>query len=162
VAAVLRRTYRDFSADGYPKLVGAFAPGFEYRFVGEHAMGGVRRQHDTMTAWFERIFRLMPDLSFTVRDVFVAGGPWRMRIAVFGEVSSAARGYRNMIVQSIEMRWGKITRMVTWEDTQKLVRELERLAAEGHPEAVAAPLTDEPDEPDESDEPAPVSRPGAP
>jgi ketosteroid isomerase-like protein len=142
--AMVRRTFRDFSATGYPKLVERYAPRFEYRFAGEHALGGVRRTRSTLTAWFGRLFSLVPDGQARVREVFVAGWPWRMKLLVLAEVRSVALDYRNDMVQEIEMRWGRITRMWTLEDTQKLVGMLDKAAANGSSAAAAPPLNDPP------------------
>jgi hypothetical protein len=49
-------------------------------------------------------------------------------------------GYRNEVAQTIELRWGRITKVTTLEDTQKLDRELKRIAGEGVTEAAAEPL----------------------
>jgi hypothetical protein len=42
----------------------------------------------------------------------------------------------------IHMKWGRVTRMRTSEDTQALVKALDALAAAGFEEAHAEPITD--------------------
>ena len=49
-------------------------------------------------------------------------------------------GYRNEVAQTIELRWGRITKINTLEDTQKLDRVLKSMAGEGVAEAAAEPL----------------------
>jgi hypothetical protein len=44
------------------------------------------------------------------------------------------------VAQTIDLRRGRIVRIRTLEDTQTLPRVLQRLAGEGMPEAVAAPI----------------------
>ena len=48
--------------------------------------------------------------------------------------------YENELAQTIELRWGRIVRIHTLEDTQKLAAALERLEAAGMGEAVAEPI----------------------
>jgi len=125
-------------------VVDQFAPGFTYRFVGDHALGGTRRTRAAMADWFERLFRLFPDIHFTVRDVLVAGWPWRTRAVALVAVRAQVDGtpYRNEVAQELEIRWGRITRIVTLEDTAKLARALGELRHGGVAEAAAAPIAD--------------------
>ncbi|GAA2439182.1 hypothetical protein GCM10010191_63130 [Actinomadura vinacea] len=142
---VIRRALGDLDPRAYEKLLARFAPRFEHEFAGDHAMGGRRTVLEAQKAWFERAFRLLPDSRITIRDVVVAGWPWRTRVAAFWEVSSpAAGGYHNIVMQHMEMRWGRITRISTLEDSQYLARALARRADEGVPEAAAPPISDDP------------------
>jgi ketosteroid isomerase-like protein len=97
-----------------------------------------------MATWFQRLFRLFPDIHFTVRDVVVAGWPWRTRavalVAVRAELDGAP--YTNEVAQTLELRWGRIVGVVTLEDTAKLSRALDALRAAGVDEAAAAPIAD--------------------
>jgi ketosteroid isomerase-like protein len=54
----------------------------------------------------------------------------------------AGEPYRNEVAQTIELRWGRITRIRTLEDTQKLDRALRRLAEAGVPQAELAAIED--------------------
>ncbi|MFG2001853.1 nuclear transport factor 2 family protein [Spirillospora sp. NPDC048911] len=145
VTMVLRRAFGDLNPRTYTDLLKRFAPTFEYEFVGDHALGGRRTVLAAQKAWFERMFRLFPDGEVTVRDVLAAGWPWRTRIMAIWEVRSpAGGGYRNLVTQYMEMRWFRITKIITLEDTQHLVRALEGLAADGVAEAAAPPITDDP------------------
>jgi ketosteroid isomerase-like protein len=145
VKAVVRRAMGELNPRTYTDLLARFAPRFVYEFAGDHALGGRRTVLAAQKAWFERAFRLIPDSHVSVRDVLVSGWPWRTRIAAVWEVRSpAAGGYRNIVMQHMEMRWGRITRISTLEDTQYLARALERLAADGVEEAAAPPITDDP------------------
>jgi ketosteroid isomerase-like protein len=121
-----------------------FAPTFTHRFAGDHALGGERSSRDTQRAWFERLFRLFPGVEFTLADVLVRGWPWRTRaVALVGvRATIGARAYENEVAQTIDLRWGRITRIDNLEDTQKLAAALEQLAAAGLDEARATPITD--------------------
>lgn len=142
VAAKVRGAWAHMAAHDHVPVLAQFARRFEYRFVGDHALGGVRRTREAQDAWFRRLFRLFPTIEFTVRDVLVAGWPWRTRVVALIDVRIADGGYRNEVAQTLELRWGRITRVTTLEDTQKLVRVLAALAERGVEEAHAEPILD--------------------
>jgi ketosteroid isomerase-like protein len=125
-------------------VLDSFAPEFSHRFVGENAMGGTRTDLATQRRWFERLFRLLPDLRFGVDDVLVRGWPWRTRAVVLVRTTLTADGepFENEFVQTIDLEWGKITRVNVVEDTEKMAKILARVAASGVDEARAEPLTD--------------------
>jgi hypothetical protein len=80
-----------------------------------------------------------------VRDVLVAGWPWRTRVVVVVVVSLPSEpAYRNLVIQRLVLRWGRITRVANLEDTQRLANLLTRRAAEGNVEATSTPITDRP------------------
>lgn len=146
-AIVARRTrtaWRHLGAGDCEYVLDQLAPSFTHSFAGDHALSGTRRTIDSQRAWFERLDRLLPGVVFTVEDVLVAGWPWRTRVAVILSVHAEidGRDYENELAQSLELRWGRITRIHTLEDTQKLAGALERLAASGVEEAAAAPISD--------------------
>lgn len=121
-------------------VVGQLAPRFEHSFAGEHALGGVRRTREAQARWFARLFTLFPDISFHVRDVLVSGPPWRTRaVAIVDVTLGSLPGYQNTVVQLIELRWGRITRIENHEDTQALAAVLDGRAAQV-PEARAAAI----------------------
>jgi ketosteroid isomerase-like protein len=142
VAAQVRKAWGHMAAHDHGPVLARFAQRFEYRFVGDHALGGVRRTRDAQDAWFQRLFRIFPTIEFTVRDVLVAGWPWRTRVVALIDVRIADGGYRNEVAQTLELRWGRITKVTTLEDTQKLVAVLADLAGRGVEEAHAAPILD--------------------
>jgi ketosteroid isomerase-like protein len=144
VARRVRTAWRHLAAGDYEYVLDQFAPGFEYTFVGDHALGGTRHSREAMTGWFERIFELFPGIRFEVADVLVKGWPWRTRAVVLVDVRTEVAGepYRNEVAQTIDLRWGRITRIRTLEDTQKLAGALDRLAAAGVHEAQLAAIED--------------------
>jgi ketosteroid isomerase-like protein len=157
VARRARAAWRHLGAGDYEYVLGQLAPSFSHSFAGDHALGGTRRTIDSQRAWFERLGRLLPGVAFTVEDVLVAGWPWRTRVAVILSVRAeiAGQDYENQLAQTLELRWGRITRIHTLEDTLKLAGALERLAASGIEEAGAAPISD----PAPSGAPNPALRP---
>jgi len=144
VEAQVRKAWRQLGGGNYDYVLDQFAPGFEYSFAGDHALGGTRHSREAMTGWFERMFELFPGIRFEVADVLVKGWPWRTKVVVLVDVATDVAGepYRNEVAQTLELRWGRITKIRTLEDTQKLARALERLSEAGIPEASLAAIED--------------------
>ena len=126
-------------------MLEGLAPEFEWVFYGETALGGRRTTEASMRLWWQRAFRLMPDIQFDLDEVLVTGWPWNTRIATTEIAHSPlpdGSRYENHVHQLIHMKWGRVTRMRTSEDTQALAKVLDTLAAAGIEEAHAAPIND--------------------
>jgi ketosteroid isomerase-like protein len=125
----------------------AFAPCFTHSFLGDSALGGARTSLPKTQAWYDRLFRLLPDISFHVRRIAVSGAPWNtLVLAEWDETNSGADGVRtkNSGVHVVHLKWGRITKLVICPDTVGLKATLDRLANAGISEARAAPIVDEP------------------
>jgi ketosteroid isomerase-like protein len=144
VARRVRTAWEHLARGDYAYVLDQLAPTFTHSFAGDHALGGERSSHAAQRAWFERLFRLLPGVELRVEDVLVGGWPWRTRAVALIRVRAivAGRLYENDVAQTIELRWGRITRIHNLEDTQKLAAALERLVAAGVDEARAEPITD--------------------
>lgn len=127
-------------------VIQAFAPKFEHSFLGEnHALGGSRRTAAATHAWYERLYRLLPDIQFDVGRVHVSGPPWNtMVLAEWKESNSGTDGVRtsNCGVHVLRLKWGRATQLVICPDTAGLKATLDRLAAAGNSEAHAPPIVD--------------------
>jgi ketosteroid isomerase-like protein len=146
VAMQVRKAFAQISAGNWEAMVAGMAPAFTYRFYGDHALSGERHTHDALRRWWERCFRLLPNTSFDVEDILVAGWPWDTRVATAVTVNVGVvdgSRYQNVVHQFLRIRWGKITEVRTLEDTAVLEKTLDRLAAAGYAEAHAAPITDQ-------------------
>ena len=148
--AIVRRRIRQlFDAvnrrDAQPVL-DQFAPRFEHAFLGEdHALGGTRRTLAATERWYARLYRLLPDIHFDLRDVSVSGGPWNTTVVVgWDETNSGTDGVRthNRGYHMVQLCWGRATRLVICPDTVGLKATLDRLALAGNAEARAAPIVD--------------------
>ncbi|WP_147915992.1 nuclear transport factor 2 family protein [Ruania zhangjianzhongii] len=145
VRAKVRSTFESINDGDYLPMVDGLAPTFEYRFHGDHALGGHRTSRAAMVRWWERVLRLMPGVRFSIDDILVNGGPWRTRVAVRSHVSGPLPGdehYANTVFQFISLRWGKVTSVETLEDLQVLQRALHAVATAGDSEALADPIED--------------------
>lgn len=141
----LRTVFARLGEGDYRPMIDSLAPAFRYRFEGDSAIGGLRQSRESMQLWWERMYRLFPGLSFTVRDVVVAGWPWATRIWTqldFVKPMPDGTPYTNVVMQRMEMRWGRITAIHTLEDTQRCARFLAWQAGRGSAEALAAPISD--------------------
>jgi ketosteroid isomerase-like protein len=143
-AIVRRRVEGLFGAvsrgDAQPVLR-SFAPRFEHAFIGAHALGGSRTSLAATRRWYERLYRLLPDIRFEVRRIEVSGPPWNtLVLAEWDEANSGTDGVPtcNSGLHVVHLRWGRVTRMVICPDTAGLKVTLDRLAAAGNTEAHAA------------------------
>jgi ketosteroid isomerase-like protein len=121
----------------------AFARRFEHVFLGESALGGTRRTLAATRSWYERLYRLLPDIRFQVRNVRVSGPPWNtIVVAEWEETNSGTDGVRtsNRGIHVLYLSWGRATRLIICPDTAGLTKTLDRLAKAGQAEALAAPI----------------------
>jgi ketosteroid isomerase-like protein len=122
-----------------------FARRFEHTFLGGHALGGSRRTLLATRQWYERLYRLLPDIWFDLKRIGVSGGPWNTIVVVeWAETNSGTDGVRtyNRGIHVLTLRWGRATRLVICPDTIGLKATLDRLAEAGNAEAAATPIVD--------------------
>jgi ketosteroid isomerase-like protein len=130
--------------DAEPVLL-QFAPHFEHCFLGDHALGGSRKTLAATRQWYERLYRLLPDIRFSVRAITISGGPWNtLIVAEWDETNSGTDGVRtyNRGIHVLRLRWGRATQLIICPDTSGLTATLARLAAAGNAEAAAEPIAD--------------------
>jgi ketosteroid isomerase-like protein len=142
----IRRVFASLSQGDPAPMMDSLAPAFRYRFEGDSPIGGLRTTRESMRLWWERMYRLFPGLSFEVKDVVMTGGLWHTRIFTqldFVKPLPDGTRYTNVVMQRMEMRWGRITEIHTLEDTQRCMRLLAWQAANGKQEAIAAPISDQ-------------------
>ena len=92
---------------------------------------------------------MFPGSQFVPQNVVVEGPPWRTKIMTYVLIRGTAPGtdavvrpYENEFMQMMTLRWGRITSVLTLEDTQRFVDALPALAAAGFTDATSAPITD--------------------
>jgi hypothetical protein len=147
-AFVRRRVQGLFDAvnRGHPEpVLSGFAPKFEHAFLGDTALGGLRMTLPATRRWYERLYRLLPDIRFELRRISVSGAPWNTLVLVeWDETNSGTDGVRtrNRGVHVARLKWGRMTQLVICPDTVGLKATLDRLALAGVSEAQAAPITD--------------------
>ncbi len=142
-AIVRRKVLSLFEAinrgDARPVIDG-FARDFEHIFLGETALGGRRTSRAATEAWYARLYRLLPDIHFSVHRVTVSGAPWNtLAVAEWTETNSGTDGVRTSAkgIHAVQIKWGKMTRLHICPDTAMLEKTLARLAGTGVEEAGA-------------------------
>lgn len=147
--AIVRRKvtalFAAINAGDVEPVLHAFAPRFDHAFLGSHALSGSRHSLAATRAWYERLFRLLPGLHFTLHAVHVHGTPWNTLVtAEWTEHNEGADGVRTTAtgVHLAWLSWGRMTRLLIVPDTARLEATLARLCAAGFDEAAAAPIAD--------------------
>lgn len=147
--AIVRRRIRalfDAVNHGHAEpVLQSFARDFEHRFLGETALGGARHSLAATRAWYERLYRLLPDISFVLHRISVSGPPWNTLVLVeWTETNSGTDGIRteNHGVHVARLAWGRMTQLVICPDTIAVKASLDRMALAGNSEAMAAPIVD--------------------
>ncbi|WP_448953989.1 nuclear transport factor 2 family protein [Labrys neptuniae] len=143
VRSRIRALFEAINRGDAEPVLAQFAPRFEHVFLGSHALGGSRRTLAATRRWYERLYRLLPDIRFDLVMILVSGGPWNTLVTIeWNETNSGTDGVRTYAtgIHVVQLRWGKTVRMVICPDTVMLTATLERLAGKGHEEALAAPI----------------------
>jgi ketosteroid isomerase-like protein len=117
----------------------------QHTFAGDHALGGSRQGIPALRHWFQRLYRLFPTLQFEIVDVLVRGWPWNTRVVVRWIDRAQLAGdlhYENSGMHALQLRWGRLTELRAYLDTQILAATCAQLAAQGITEAAAPPLAE--------------------
>jgi ketosteroid isomerase-like protein len=129
VRRIVRTGFRALSAGDYEQVLRQFHPGIIFSFAGPAPLGGERRGVGAVRAWFQRLFSYFPGIQYTVHQVIVQGWPWNTLVATRLSVAAPrADGsvYQNDVMQFLHLRWGKVVEDHLYEDTYKLVNELQQ------------------------------------
>jgi ketosteroid isomerase-like protein len=155
--AIVKRRVRFLFAEAnrgnWQAVIDALGSRFIYRFVGDTPLGGTRTTRHAMQEWFRRIYRLVPDAQLHPQTIVVDGFPWDTRVMTYVKFrgtlpatsAEADAPYENEVMQLMKIRWGRITSVLTLEDTQRFVNILPLLASAGIADATAAPINDQPE-----------------
>ncbi len=141
----LRRAFAHINAGHYERILPQFAAKHRHIMYGDHALGGERNTLASTTAWYARLQRLLPDLSFNLQAVTVAGWPWNTTATVVWTdqftLPDGTQG-NNQGVHVFTLAWGRVTSLVVHCDTEKLAGYCARLVAQGLVEAGATAISD--------------------
>jgi len=138
-------SFESLSKGDYEALLSQCSSNVEHRFAGNHALGGTRHSVQAMRRWFQRLFVLFPGLNFEIKEILVRGWPWNTRVAVeWIDRATTSDGvpYINEGVHLLHIRWGRLTKLHAYLDTQKVEEVCKRLAQQGIAEASASPIED--------------------
>ncbi len=139
----IKKAFQSVNDHQYGQLTKGLSPAIRHHFSGDHALGGTRHDLKTVNEWFQRVGRLLPDLNLTITNVVVKGWPNNtLVIAQWTAAATLANGdaYRNQGVHFVALKWGKITEMTVYEDSQAVAHALEKQYESGIIEAKAPQL----------------------
>ncbi|WP_025691917.1 nuclear transport factor 2 family protein [Paenibacillus zanthoxyli] len=145
IRSQLLKIFDELNKGNYEPILNGFAPRFEHCFYGKHALGGARHTLKETRRWYERLQRVLPGLIFEIKNVNVKGWPWNTIAAVEWSDSGTTldgKPFRNQGVHFVNIRFGKVTSLRIYCDTQVLQDVLQRNAAQGLEEAAADPIVD--------------------
>lgn len=145
VRAIVLRIFRELNKGNYEPVLSGFAPSFEHWFVGESALSGRRTRLETTRAWYERLYRIFPNIRFHIRDIAISGWPWNTTAVVeWTDSYILLNGAEsdNCGVHVIKLRWGKGVSVRIYCDTSRLHENLAVQLAGGAQDAGAPPLVD--------------------
>lgn len=145
VRKTVEQAFESLNRGDYESVLKGVSPSITHTFSGAHALGGTRHSIEAMRQWFQRLYMLSPQLSFTIKNIAVNGFPWDTTIAVeWVDSAKPADGseYVNEGVHIIKMQWGKVVYLHAYLDTQLTEALCQRLAAYGLLEASAPPIED--------------------
>jgi ketosteroid isomerase-like protein len=144
---VRRRVRAVFDAIGRRDLeavLGGLAHDVHHRFAGDHPLGGERHDLAGVERWFQRLYRLFPELTFDVHRVAVSGWPHDLTVVVEWTAlvtPAAGERYLNHGAHVLRLQRGKVTHLHAYEDSQAVVAACRVMAASGIEEASAPPIT---------------------
>src|SRR5271169_6137481 len=140
VEKLARRTFANVQNHNYEEVLKVLASNVSHHFAGDHALGGTRHDRESVRRWLHRLGRVMPNLRFDVKNVWVKGPPWRTTvIAQWVATTTLANGdpYVNPGVHIITMQGGKVYSLDVYEDSQAVAAGLAKQAQAGIEEAAA-------------------------
>ena len=144
IARRVARVFRDIGERRLDRVLAGLAPDVHHRFAGDGPLGGERTSRAAVGLWFERVFRLYPELTFEVHRVTVGGKPWRATVTVewtASAVPAAGEPYLNRGAHVLRVERGRVTHLHAYEDSQAVALACEVMAAAGIAEAAAPPIT---------------------
>jgi ketosteroid isomerase-like protein len=144
IARNVRSRFALLSTGDYATVLLGVDENVHHRFAGQHPLGGERHDKRAVQLWFERLYRLFPNLVFDVRTVVARGWPWDLTVAAqWSAVVTPARGpdYANSGVHVIRIRRGKVVALYAYEDSQAVAQACRTMAELGVAEAAAPPIT---------------------
>jgi ketosteroid isomerase-like protein len=141
----LRRVFDEIGRGNSDYVLAGLAKRFEHSFAGDHALGGFRHSEAGIRAWFERLYRLFPDINFTIKHVAVSGWPWDTTAVIeWHDSAKTATGapYDNDGAHVVRLSWGKLVSLHAYLDTQIVIDACKEMADGGIAEASAAAIQD--------------------
>lgn len=136
----IRKAFGYVNRHEYQKLVPDMHKRVRHSFAGNHALGGIRNDADTLLTWFDRLGIVLPGIQLAITSMYVKGWPHHTTVFVQWEARETLLNgdpYFNRGLHKITIRWGKITELDVYEDSQAVARALDKQFKSGIAEAGA-------------------------
>jgi len=136
----IKKAFQFVNDHNYADVAKGLSPTIRHHFSGDHALGGTRHNLAAVNEWFERVGRVFPDLKLTITNIVVKGWPNNtLTIVQWTAAAPLVDGdaYSNHGVHFVKIKWGKITDMTVYEDSQAVANALAKQYESGIKEAKA-------------------------
>jgi len=137
----VRDVFNALNHGNYEPVFASLAPKFEHWFIGEHALSSLRISLPMTRAWYERLYRIFPNIHFDLKNIVVQGTPWDTTITVEWDDSYIllnGEKRSNLGVHIIHFKWFKADSIRIYCDTKLLLDNL-AIQAQGGIKDVALP-----------------------
>jgi ketosteroid isomerase-like protein len=141
VRRILRAAFADISSGNGARVARQFSDSAEFRFYGDHELGGELHGRTAIADWFERLHRLFPGIRITPLQIVVNGTPWNTTVATRFAVDAVlpdGSPYHNDGMQYMRIACGRIIEDRLYEDTELLKLALRTIETGVEPPATAS------------------------
>jgi ketosteroid isomerase-like protein len=139
----VRDVFNELNKGNYDPIFASLAPKFEHWFIGEHALAGLRTSLPMTRKWYERLYRIFPNIHFDIKKIVVQGAPWDTTITVEWDDSYTLLNNEkrsNLGAHIIHLKWFKADSIRIYCDTKLLLENLAIQAKGGVVDVALPPL----------------------
>ncbi len=139
----VRDVFKSLGHGDYSPVLSSLAPNFEHWFIGDHALSGLRTSLPVTRAWYERLYKIFPDLRFELKNIVVQGWPWDTTVTVEWDDRFTLRTGEhgsNCGVHIVHFKWAKADSVRIYCDTKLLMENLAIQTENGIGDAAMTPL----------------------
>lgn len=123
----VREVFEQLNKGNYEPIFASLAPKFEHWFIGEHALSGLRTSLPITRKWYERLYRIFPNIQFDLKNIVVQGMPWDTTVLVeWNDSYVLLNGEKrtNLGAHVIHFKWAKADSIRIYCDTKLLLENL--------------------------------------
>ena len=123
----VREVFEQLNKGNYEPIFASLAPTFEHWFIGEHTLSGLRTSLPITRKWYERLYRIFPNIHFDLKNIVVQGMPWDTTVLVeWNDSYVLLNGEKraNLGAHVIHFKWAKVDSIRIYCDTRLLLENL--------------------------------------
>jgi ketosteroid isomerase-like protein len=120
----VKEVFNELNSGNYEPIFASLAPKFEHWFIGDHALSGLRTSLLVTRKWYERLYRIFPNIHFDLHNIVVQGAPWDTTVTVEWDDSYILlNGEKrwNCGAHIIHFKWAKADSIRIYCDTKLLL-----------------------------------------